>query len=60
MKMVGTVEHYDTALTLVKTTTQLYGLSHAKAKTSSYLFHKNTGFYNNSWQLQMNTHVVIG
>ena len=33
MKMVGTVEHYDIALALVKTTTRLYGLSHAKAKT---------------------------
>ena len=40
-------------------TTQLYGLPHAKIKFKSCLFHKNTGFKIDSYQLQMSTQVVI-
>ena len=48
------------AFDLVKTTTQLYGLPHDKAKAKASLFHKNLGFYNHSCQLQISTQIVIG
>ena len=39
------VEHYCKTR-LVKTTTQLYGLPHAKGKVKSCLFHKIMELYN--------------
>ena len=43
---VGMMVEHCHSTRLVKTTTQLYGLPHAKAKVKSSLLHQNMEFYN--------------